>query len=172
MTRARSERTSSDEVVTCAAVALAALAAGGCALSASPADGLRFQAPAGWRSSPGIMGFMQFWRPPADDREVLMLFKSPKPLQPNDVFSNAQLHDTLKNVTIERRQSIEICGHQPATYVRGARHRRRSPRRRTRRHGDDEHRRQRAISPCTSVRFEAAPNPSAQAALRELCAKS
>lgn len=153
-----------------AAVALAALAASGCALSASPADGLNFKAPAGWRSSPGIMGFMQFWRPPADDREVLMLFKSPKPLQPSDVFSNAQLHDTLKNVTIERRNSIEICGHQPATYVQALGS--------SDRHGDE---RVDMVMTNTAgsgyfamyVRpLQTTPNPSAQAALRELCAKS
>ncbi len=149
--------------------ALLALAAGGCAWSASPADGLRFQAPAGWRSSPGIMGFMQFWRPPGDDRQVLLLFKSPKPLQARDVFSTAQFQDTLKNATVERRRTIEICGRQPATYVEargsGAR-------------GRDD----RVEMVMTTIAgksyfaiyvrpLEDPPNPMAQTALRELCAK-
>jgi hypothetical protein len=149
-------------------VMLGALAASGCALSASPADGLKFQAPPGWRSSPGIMGFMQFWRPPVDDREVLMLFKSPKPLQPGDVFSNAQLHDTLKTMTVERRRGIEICGGQPALYVEAR--------------GSSSEGDERVDMVITNAGgygyfamyarpFQAAPNPSAEAALRELCVK-
>src|SRR5580700_8390627 len=94
-----------------------AVAQTGCAFSASPADGLTFQAPPGWQSSPGIMGFMQFWRPPSSDREVLMLFKSPKPLATNEVFSNAQMQDSLKDVQIQSRRTIQICGNQPAAYV-------------------------------------------------------
>ena len=150
-------------------VALFALAFAGCALNASPADGLQFQAPPGWRPSPGIMGFMQFWRPPASDDQVLMLFKSPKPLQARDVFSDARLNDTLKNASIERQQSIEICGHQPATYLeaRGS----------SAKGGDD-----RIELVMTNVAgatyfamyarpLEAPPNPMAVAALRELCAK-
>lgn len=151
-------------------VALVALATSGCTMSASPADGLRFQPPPGWRSSPGILGLMQFWRPPADDREVLMLFKSPKPMQPSDVFTNAQLHDTLKSMTIERRRTIEICGRQPATYVEA-------------RGSSDSRGDERVEMVMTNaggngyfamyVRpFEATPNPRAQAALRELCVKS
>jgi hypothetical protein len=100
-----------------AVAALFAVALSGCSMTASPADGLSFQAPPGWQSSPGIMGFMQFWRSPSDDREVLMLFKSPKPLKAEDIFSDAQLKDTVRNATVEQRSAIEICGHQPATFV-------------------------------------------------------
>ena len=32
--------------------------------TSSPADNLTFKAPAGWQASPGIMGFMQFWKAP------------------------------------------------------------------------------------------------------------
>ena len=149
-------------------LALITLAASGCAWSASPADGLRFQAPAGWRSSPGIMGFMQFWRPPGDDQEVLMLFKSPKPLQPRDVFSTTELQDTLKHATIERRQTIEICGAQPATYVeaRGVR----EPWRRSHRDGDDDHRWEelfRNVPPSTRGRAELDGSSGTTRALRE-----
>ena len=101
-----------------ALVAMLAVTVGGCALQASPADGLRFEAPAGWRASPGILGYMQFWRPPNNDREVLLLFKSPRPMQTNDIFSNSNLQDTMKDVTIVTQQTIKICGTQPAKYVR------------------------------------------------------
>jgi hypothetical protein len=152
-----------------AIVALVALTQAGCALSASPADGLQFHAPADWRASPGIMGFMQFWRPPVDDQEVLMLFKSPKPLQPSDVFSDARLNDTLKTATVERRQAIVICGNQPATYVEA---------RGTSSRGDDS-RVEMVMATVTGStyfamyvrRLTALPNPMAQAALREVCAK-
>jgi hypothetical protein len=100
-----------------ALVAMLAVTVGGCALQASPADGLRFEAPAGWRASPGIMGYMQFWRPPNNDREVLLLFKSPRPMQTNEIFSKSNLQDTMKDVTIVGQQTIKICGTQPAKYV-------------------------------------------------------
>lgn len=63
------------------------------------------------------MGFMQFWRPAVDDGEVLMLVKSPKPLQAKDVFSNSQMQGTLKDVTIQELRTIQICGNQSATYL-------------------------------------------------------
>src|SRR5579863_3874221 len=100
-----------------ALVAIAALALGGCALRASPADNLVFKAPAGWTASPGILGIMQFWRPPTDDGELLMLVKSPKKLKPGDVFADQRFHDTLSGATMIHRSPITICGGQPATYV-------------------------------------------------------
>ena len=101
-----------------ALAATLAVAVSGCALQASPADGLRFEAPAGWRPSPGLLGFMQFWRPPVDDREVLMLFKSPRPMQTNAIFSNSNLQDTMRDVRVISQQTIKICGTTPAEYVR------------------------------------------------------
>lgn len=97
--------------------AMLAVTVGGCALQASPADGLRFEAPAGWQASPGILGYMQFWRPPNKDREVLLLFKSPRPMQTNEIFSKSKLQDTMKDVTFVAQQTIKICGTQPAKYV-------------------------------------------------------
>jgi hypothetical protein len=148
--------------------ALVILTLTGCGLQASPADALQFHPPPGWQSSPGILGFMQFWRPPVDDREVLMLFKSPKPLQPSEVFSNARMSDTLKDATIDRRESIVICGHQPATYFQL--------------HGTSSRGDSRAEMVMTNISgagyfalyarpLVVPPNPAAQAALRELCAK-
>jgi hypothetical protein len=115
------------------------------------------------------MGFMQFWRPPADDREVLMLFKSPRPIQSGDVFSNAQVHGALHDVAVERRRPILICGTQPATYIEARGHSAR---------GGDE----RVEMVTTNVAgtsyfglyvrpIEALPNPMAAAALREICPK-
>jgi hypothetical protein len=88
----------------------------GCGLTSSPAEGLAFRPPAGWQGSPGIMGFMQFWRSPTRSDEVLMLFRSPKQMDPNEVLTSAKLRDTR----IERRQEIKICGNQPAVYFVGA----------------------------------------------------
>lgn len=100
-----------------ALAAIAALAFGGCALRASPADKLVFKAPADWTASPGILGVMQFWHPPSNDGELLMLVKSPENLKPTDVFSDQRFHDTLSGATMIRRSAITICGGQPATYV-------------------------------------------------------
>ena len=98
------------------ALCLVALATGlsGCGLTSSPADNLTFHAPAGWQGSPGIMGFMQFWKAPGNDAEVLMLFKSPKPMDQREVFNNAKLNET----DVEQQQAIKICGSQPAEYIK------------------------------------------------------
>jgi hypothetical protein len=149
---------------------IGALAPMGCSFTASPAEGLQFQAPPGWQSSPGIMGFMQFWRSPSSDREILMLFKSPKPLATNEVFSNAQMQDSLKNVQIQSRRTIQICGNQPAAYVqaRGS----------SAKGGDESVDMVMTTTHGTSyfamyVRpIGAQPNPAAELALRELCPKS
>jgi hypothetical protein len=95
--------------------ALYASLLGGCGLTSSPADGLVFRPPSGWQGSPGIMGFMQFWKSPTRSDEVLMLFRSPKQIDPNQVISSAKLRDTR----IERRQQIKICGNQPAVSFTG-----------------------------------------------------
>jgi hypothetical protein len=147
---------------------LALLALAGCSLGASPADGLTFKPPAGWSSSPGIMGFMQFWRPPSNDREVLMLFKSPTPLKPSDVFNNSQVNSSLRNIAIERKTAITICGKQPAALFVA--------------HGTSRGGNERVEMVLTNavgssylamyVRPVQGPsNPSAEAALTELCAK-
>jgi hypothetical protein len=101
----------------CLILCIAAVLLSACGFTSSPAEGLQFQAPAGWKPSPGIMGFMQFWRPPVDDGEVLMLVKSPKPLQAKDVFSSNQMQGTLKDVTIQELRTIQICGNQNATLL-------------------------------------------------------
>jgi hypothetical protein len=148
-----------------ALAALAVLVLSACGATSSPADNLNFKAPSGWQSSPGIMGFMQFWKAPTSDTEVLMLFKSPKPLKTSDVFNSAN----LKDAKVETQQAIVICGAQPAVFFKAQA---------TGSKGD---------SNVEMVKTDAAgttymamyvypvgvqPNGDAVAALRELCAKS
>lgn len=148
---------------------LGALSPTGCGFSSSPADGLQFQAPPGWRPSPGIFGFMQFWRPPTSAREVLMLLKSPKPISPDDMYSSANMQGAFKNVTVQRKRPIEICGRQPATLVQGIAESR----------NDTESNVDMVLSNVEGTSYLAmyvrpvdeVPNPMAMAALRELCAK-
>ncbi len=90
---------------------LCTAALAGCGLTSSPADNLTFKAPAGWSASPGIMGYMQFWK--ASDDEMLMLFKSPKEISEKDVFSSAKLNDA----TIVERKDVTICNGQHAAYM-------------------------------------------------------
>jgi hypothetical protein len=146
-----------------------ALATMGCGFTASPAEGLQFAAPPGWQSSPGIMGFMQFWRPPVGNQEVLMLFKSPKPLNPKDVFSSGNMQGRFKSVTVRHETAIKICGGQPATLVAGMANSDK---------GDAV-----VDMVLTNVHgtsylamyvypIDRAPNPVAMASLREVCAKT
>lgn len=146
----------------------AALVVAGCGFSGSPADGLRFQPPPGWHSSKWVMGFMQFWSSPSE-REVIMLFRSPKPLPAGDVFSNQQMQQRLKDVTVVRHNSTVICGNQPATYIQAQGS--------SSRGGDDTVEMITTAAQGTSymamyVRpMGSAPNPSAETALRQLCPK-
>ncbi len=97
-----------------------------------------------------------------------MLFKSPTAIAPNEVFNNANMHDTLKDLRVQRRRAIEICGNQPATYVQAQG---------SSAKGDENVDMVMATVLGTSyialyVRpVGIAPNARAQAALRELCAK-
>lgn len=114
------------------------------------------------------MGFMQFWRSESD-REALILFKTPKQVTANDIFSNDRMKDTLQGMQIEQRQAIQICGSQPATYVRG---RGTSPKR-----GDEDV--EMVFTTINDASYFAlytrpigsVPNVAAEAALRELCSK-
>lgn len=99
-----------------------------------------------------------------------MLFKSPKELRPADVFSDARLHDTLKDVVIERQRDIVICGSQPARYVEA----------RGSSSGDERDSVDIVMTNMAGNTYFAmyvrplrsVPNAMAEAALRELCAKS
>jgi len=93
----------------CAAVATAAC--GG--LTKSPADGLTFTSPAGWTSSPGIMGMMQFWTS-SDKKQMLMLFKVPADFKTDQAFSSAD----VKDAHVETQRDLKICGNTNAQYVK------------------------------------------------------
>lgn len=149
---------------------LAVFALCGCGFNASPGDGLRFQPPAGWRSSPGILGFMQFWRPPSGDREVLMLFRSPKPITSNELYSNANMQGSFKSVTVINKRSIRLCGSQPALVVAGIATSR----------NDQKSNVDMMLANVRGTSYfamyvrpiEVPANPQAEGALYELCAKS
>jgi hypothetical protein len=151
-------------------VAVVALACAGCGFNASPAEGLRFTAPPGWKPSPGIMGFMQFWQSPRDSQAILMLMKSPKPIQTNELFSDARYRSALRDTTVERQQPIVICGHQPALYISAAG---------TSHNGERSHIDVVAANVAGASYFAMyirplidPPDAKAEAALRNLCAKS
>lgn len=96
------------------AACAALLGASGCGFTSSPADKLTFKAPAGWQASPGIMGFMQFWKAPGSSDEVLMLLRSPKRIPTSDVMTTAN----VKDAKIESTQNVTICNGQPAEFVK------------------------------------------------------
>jgi hypothetical protein len=77
--------------------AVCAVLLSGCGLTSSPAEGLTFTAPSGWQSSPGIMGFAQLWTPSSNSDEVLMLFRSPRQIDREQVFQTGK----LKNAKID-----------------------------------------------------------------------
>jgi hypothetical protein len=99
----------------------------------------------------------------------LFLFRSPKPVSATDVFSPANMHDTMRDVTVTQRSAIQICGNQPATFIQG---RGTSPQR-----GDENI--DLVVTTTNGVSYFALyarpiatpPNPAAEAALRELCTK-
>lgn len=86
------------------------LAVSGCGFNSSPADNITFKAPAGWQASPGVMGFMQFWKAPGNGDQVLMLLRSPKQIPTDDIITSAN----VKDAKIESVQHVTICGNQPA----------------------------------------------------------
>jgi hypothetical protein len=149
---------------------VAVLALADCHFSASPTEGLRFAPPPDWRASPGMLGYVQFWRPPSGVREALMLFKSPKRLTAGDVFSDANMQGSFKSVTVQRKSEIEICGSQPALLVQGIAISR----------DDRLSNVEMVMSDVRGTSYlamylrpvEEPPNTTAEAALRELCAKS
>ncbi len=115
------------------------------------------------------MGFMQFWRPPSNDREVLMLFKSPRPIGTQDFFHSDAVKKSLNDVSVEDQRTITICENQQATYVRA---------RGSSSRGGDESVEMVGTNAGGNSYFAlyvrplgAAPNAAAQAALREVCTK-
>lgn len=145
------------------------IAGAGCGFTSSPAEHLTFKPPADWQASPGVMGFMQFWKPPGNRDEALVLVKSPKPIQVSEVFNSANLKDA-KVVSV---QHMTICENQAAEFLKAQ--------------GTSQGLAQKSrdvnaeivVSNAGGASYiamyvypvGAAPNPDADAALRELCQK-
>lgn len=98
-----------------------------------------------------------------------MLFKSPRQLQPNQVFEDTRIQGDVKDTRIERRRTIRICGTQPAEYLEA---------RGTSSRGEEAHVEMVVTNVGGSTYFamyarpvDLPPNAMAEAALRELCAK-
>jgi hypothetical protein len=98
-----------------AAVLLASLALAGCG---SVTAGVDFKAPAGWNSTPSILGRMQLWMKKARDNkqdEMVMLIRG----------SNADID--LRNIpqvgsaamSMTKESAITICGNRKAQLVTG-----------------------------------------------------
>jgi hypothetical protein len=93
-------------------------------LMKSPAEGLTFQAPAGWQGTPGIMGRFQLWT--AGDgkaKQVLLLMKlpgdvklDPASFKLNDV--QAANPENLRDMTIVDRRRMTLCGGQESLYFK------------------------------------------------------
>lgn len=117
-----------------------------------------------------MLGYVQFWRPPSGVREVLMLFKSPKTLTADDLYSDANMQGAFKSVTVLRKQNVQLCGNQPAVAVRGVAISR----------NDTESKVEMVLATVRGTSYmamyvrpiEAPANRQAEAALHELCAKS
>jgi len=89
-------------------LALLCLAAG-CSFK-SPAEGLDFQAPAGWNSTPSMFGF-QMWMKPNKDGEILMLINHKGKMTKD--FDLQTVPGTSKG-EITSRKDVRICSNQPA----------------------------------------------------------
>lgn len=83
-----------------------------CACS-SPAQSVTFKPPAGWVATPSFFGF-QAWHP-SDDTQALVLFKLPVAADMNQALTESN----FQQLTVKRRERIDICGRQPAIYIAG-----------------------------------------------------
>lgn len=85
--------------------------AAGCSFK-SPAEGLDFQAPAGWTSTPSMFGF-QMWMKTSKDGEVMMLINHKGKM--NADFNINTVPGTTKGEILARKD-IHICENQPAKF--------------------------------------------------------
>ena len=99
-----------------------------------------------------------------------MLLRSPKRLTSEDVYSSANMQGGFKNVTVLRKQQMQICGNQSALFVEG----------RATSRNDTESNVDIVITDVAGTSYMAMylrpidepANQQAEAALHELCAKS
>jgi hypothetical protein len=157
---------------------IAALAAtillAACGLTKSPAEGLNFQAPAGWQSTPGIMGKFQMWMTGGGKtQQMLMLIDMGSDTKLNESFDLKDVKGSspssfVKNATVVTQRKMTICGNQPAIYIKM---------RGTSSSSSSEENVELLISKAAQSAYMAAyiypaalePNASAEAAIYELC---
>lgn len=85
--------------------------AAGCSFK-SPAENLDFKAPAGWNSTPSIMGF-QMWMSPNKDEMLMLMNRKGKMSQTFDLRTIPG--NTYSQVTTNKE--IHICSNQPARLI-------------------------------------------------------
>ncbi|MBC5815752.1 MAG: hypothetical protein GIW97_04340 [Candidatus Eremiobacteraeota bacterium] len=85
-----------------------------CILAAcgSPSDSIKFAAPKKFGEPKSMFGMMQIWTTP-NEREVVMLMKLPVAADPKHALQGS----TFKDAQLKKQQSIKICGNQPASYI-------------------------------------------------------
>ncbi len=100
---------------------LAALCVGaalaGCS---SPAQNTAFQPPSTWKATPGMFGRLQMWMTGSDtqSRQILMLIRGDKNMSTADLSASSPVGGN-KNVSDVKRDTITICGTQPADHFTG-----------------------------------------------------
>jgi hypothetical protein len=147
----------------------------GCGLTSSPADSLTFHAPYGWRASPGILGYVQFWYAPAGD-QALILIRSPKMVDLSRSVSQADFERSSSSTNVrwhvDSFDRVTVCGNQPAIYMIGEAYK-------DTKNGQVEDDARMVMSNVNGATYIAAytypqtgePNGEALAALRQLCLK-
>ncbi|MEO9170109.1 MAG: hypothetical protein ABI282_09920 [Candidatus Baltobacteraceae bacterium] len=155
----------------CAGV-LAALTLAACG---SVSDSVDFHAPAGYVSKASLGSFMQVWQS-SDGKSALMVMQLPGEVN----FERAMNSADIKNATVKKREQITICGNQPALFaevtgtsanvklsgdeVTAKRERSNIDFLVTHGHGN-------SYFAMYAWPLKDAPNPAAQSAIRDLCAK-
>jgi hypothetical protein len=145
-----------------------------CGLTSSPADSLAFHAPYGWKASPGILGYVQFWYAPAG-QQALLLIRSPKMIdlsRANQADFETSTSNTNMRWHVDSLDRVAICGDQPALYMIGEAYR-------DGKNGQVEDDARMVMSNVNGATYVAAytypqtgePNGEALAALRQLCLK-
>jgi hypothetical protein len=98
-----------------AAVLLASAALAGCG---SVTNGIDFKAPAGWTSTPSILGRMQAWMKKArDNKQDEMVFLVRGSNTNVDIKNIPQAG--LGSISMAKQTTITICGNQKAQFVSG-----------------------------------------------------
>ena len=98
-----------------AAVLLASAALAGCG---SVTNGIDFKAPAGWTSTPSILGRMQAWiKKTGDNKQDEMVFLVRGSTTSVDIKNIPQAG--VGNISMAKSATITICGNQKAQFVSG-----------------------------------------------------